>query len=111
MDGSNVTESVTLANADIPAGVGERGHDPLCLMYQPHWRTDYNWNHSDNQFCMLCPIIEAVREDERTAALRDAVEAVKALPNTGGWTTPDGVVYEIDRAKAVAAIEALGGER
>ena len=89
-------------NADIDAIVGERQHDPLCAMHQPHWRTDYNWNHSDNQFCMLCPIIEAIRADERAAALRDAVEAVRALNHETAL-----IIDEWTTVEAVAAIEAL----
>lgn len=43
-------------------------------------------------------------------ALDTAREAVTGLPLTGGWTTPDGVIEEIDKAKAVAAIDALRWE-
>lgn len=43
----------------------------------------------------------------RGEALDEAREAVAAMPLTGGWTTPDGVIEEIDKAKTVAAIDAL----
>lgn len=50
-------------------------------------------------------------ENGYASAVRDAVNAVNALPDTGGWTTPDRVIHEIDRAQAVDAIDALCGER
>jgi len=40
-------------------------------------------------------------------ALDAAEAAVAELPLTGGWTTPDGVIEEVDKAKAVAVIRAL----
>ena len=43
----------------------------------------------------------------RLAALAQARAAIEALPLTGGWTTPAGVIQEIDKAKALAAIDAL----
>ena len=60
-------------------------------------------------------------QDERAAALRDAVEAVKAAlpididPGVPGFDPTERKAYQIGArygvAKAVAAIEALGGER
>ena len=90
--------------------------DPVCLdLYGPH----------DPRFrsCAGCNAYRRVREDERGnmqadidlasyllgrrngyfAALRDAVEAVKALPDV----TPDDLTWQ----EAVRAIRALGGER
>lgn len=31
--------------------------------------------------------------------------AVEAMPRTGGWTTPDGVIHEVDVARVLAIIE------
>ena len=46
----------------------------------------------------------------RTSGLMSAEAAVAELPLTGGWTTPDGVIEEVDKAKALAAIRALKEE-
>ena len=53
--------------------------------------------------CLFCPLIAKVREDERAAALREAVEAVKAV-----YTPQEGTYVGLCiHADAVAAIEAL----
>ena len=49
-------------------------------------------------------------QDGHTFALDAARKAVSAVPLTGGWTTPDGVIEEIDKAKTIAAIDALRKE-
>lgn len=72
-------------------------HDERC----PRWFAE------DEQItCPVCDLIAAVREDERVAALRDALEAVRGMylcePDPR-WDTPVGACVE--------AIEALGGER
>lgn len=90
-------------------------HDPMCSFQVP------------TSYCKECELIARVREDEQThiysseameevirlaaskaydAALRDAVEAVKALDT---WS--DGSSVFAWQNEAVAAIEALGGER
>ena len=88
------------------------GHDPLCPEL---WRWD------DGQPCMFCALVARVRADVLAnepscvckfgrgyaAALRDAVETVKAL-ETGHAVSGHLTVYQ---SEAVAAIEALGGER
>ena len=103
--------------------------DPVCLdLYGPH----------DPRFrsCAGCNAYRRVREDERerlgdpfaragyntgrrngyAAALRDAVEAVKALGNEpqpahDGSPKTWSQGFSNARTQAVAAIEALGGER
>ena len=92
-------------------------HDPMCPMI---------WDPTPFD-CGLCDLIARVREDERgyakqtstaimaydegrrdgyAAAMRDAVEAVKAA-----LTDDDGYVRQSELDDAVAAIEALGGQR
>lgn len=44
------------------------------------------------------------------SAIDAAEAAVAAMPLTGGWTTPEGVIEEIDKAKTIAAIDALRKE-
>ena len=71
------------------SGGYERAHDPICpVKYRDAITADQCWR---------CDLIARVREDERAAALRDAVEAVKAVN-----------LWRVDRYEAVAAIEALG---
>lgn len=101
-------------------------HDPLC----PTVNADVPFGlfHDDvPDDCLFCALITKVREDERgyakqtstaimaydegrrdgyAAALRDAVEAVKAA-----LTDDDGYVRQSELDDAVAAIETLGGER
>lgn len=60
-DVSNVTESVTLANADIDAIIGERRHDPLCQEYFKPYAPGF----SNDAPCTICDLIARVREDER----------------------------------------------
>lgn len=52
----------------------------------------------------------ASRDEAWFAGVEAAREAVAAMPLTGGWTTPDGVIEEIDKAKTIAAIDALRKE-
>ena len=107
-----------------------RGHDPLCPALEGEGLfVAYAGpvGGSDHIDCLTCAVIARVREDERgkaygwpeyqsqrdkdmrATALRDAVEAVKAL-RSGAWGQDiDGV--QIDMADAVAAIEALGKEQ
>lgn len=85
-------------------------HDPLCP--RSHQITFTVWRSACE-----CALIRRVRADEsqhadqwgrkiRANALRDAVEAVLALPDAifqqAAW---------VKHEQAVAAIEALGGER
>ena len=49
-----------------------------------------------------CDLIARVREDERAVAMRDAVEAIKAIPHMICDFEDD-----IDRDEALAAIDAL----
>ena len=86
-------------------------HDPLCPKATDELR----------EYCE-CDLIARVREDERgktlddawkwwgpgsyKQALLDALEAVKALP-----LRQSGLVMCVHQQSAVAAIEALGGER
>ncbi len=46
-------------------------------------------------------------EEGYIAAIDAAEAAVAELTLTGGWTTPDGVIEEVDKIKAIAAIRAL----
>lgn len=48
-------------------------------------------------------LVARVREDERAAALRDAVEAVKLSCSAD--------IELVERSEVIAAIEALGGDR
>lgn len=104
---------LTIPEEDVPP------HDPMCPFAQWPDEDCYQRDAGVN----ICALIAQVREDERVkstpvrwvqqavvaakearnAALRDAVEAVKVLPSA--WTD---AAY---REKALAAIEALGGER
>lgn len=82
-----------MANADNPDAVGESRHP-----YGPCYHTKY----------VGCPPCVHSAWDEGYAIGLDAAEtAVAELPLTGGWTTPDGVIEEIDKGKALAAIRAL----
>lgn len=72
------------------------GHDVLCPTQNVH---------PDD--CKYCLLLARVREDERAAALRDAVEAVNVIGGPRSTRTGLRPVY----AEIVAAIEALGGER
>ena len=87
-------------------------HDPLC----PH-----AVHPDDGCYCRLIARVRAdVLANEPScvckfgrgyaAALRDAVEAVKALPWHRPWGDDDTWKY-LRRDDAVAAIEALDGER
>lgn len=69
-------------------------HDPLCPEL---WR----WAGTP---CMFCALVSRVREDERSAALQDAVDAFKAL---------EMAVFESRDpwGRAIRAINALGGKR
>ena len=67
-------------------------HDPLCSREGDPFRTGW---------CNVCILIKAVREDER-ARIKQAVES---LGLTGGWTTPDGVIHEVDRAAVLSIID------
>ena len=96
---------------DYPGHKRTMTHDPLCQMPAR---------------CQ-CDLIARVREDERgkwspmirdsfidgyAAALRDAVEAVKSLAHeVGPCFHNTSVGCTCVRGEAVAAIEALGGER
>ena len=96
------------------------GHDPLCPVAPGQMLVGV-------RICE-CDLIARVREDERgyakqtstaimaydegrrdgyAAALRDAVEAVKGCPCPQGYATHKCSCW----SDAVAAIEALGGER
>ena len=79
-------------------------HDPLC---PPGW-----WMPGDDEPCAFCDLIARVREDERAAALRDAVER---LPHNEECFSNDPDADERDcncnRNYYVAAIRGLGGER
>ena len=99
MDGSNVTESVTLANADINQVIGERRHDPLCPAsgLGDHWA----------DLCGDCKLIARVREDERRRTIKAASEALDVLDRWGEDTYRHVV---IDYDEAVTAIESLGDE-
>lgn len=73
-------------------------HDPYCPDALP---SDY-----------CCDWVAEIRADERAAALRDAVQAVKALPPNGIGVAADAWLWESALGQEViAAIEALGGER
>lgn len=81
------------ANADIPAGDGERRHDPLCPAPLCDWTGESGndcMGYEDCHHLCQCDLIARVREDERDKrradliwqdgydiALRDAVDAVK----------------------------------
>jgi len=79
-------------------------HDPLCP------------DGLSIEHC--CDVVAEIRADERAAALRDAVEAVKSLPvvlydenlGLGGDWNPS-YRYGVRLTGAVAAIEALGKEK
>ena len=70
--------------------------------------------HSDPTVVRMQQVVDAliakVRQEARAAALRDAVEAIKAaMPEEDdGWEKSIAVAW---MRHAVAAIEALGGER
>ena len=92
-------------------------HDPLC----PFHVLSQKPTGIAMSSCQ-CGLIARVREDERATALRDAVEAVKALHEPWILDEPreDGVTVlcaycqsDFDApypCESVAAIEALGGE-
>ena len=73
---------------------------PLSNLYMTSEQTEtvYRW---------LSSVLGQAREQARSEALRDAVEAVKAV-----YTQQEGTYIGLCiHADAVAAIEALGGER
>ncbi len=80
-------------------------HDPLCP-----WSDSLAGRECGRVTFHLtaCDLIARVREDERAAALRDAVEAVKALPV---WRPMPEVQAVVDADGVIDAIRALGGER
>ena len=106
------------ANADIPVSDGERRHDPMldvltryhgcraCGIVKDTGRAHSEYGKYEDQgpyyvlFSDLPALIARVREDERAAALRDAVEAVKALNNEKAL-----IIDEWTTVEAVAAIE------
>jgi hypothetical protein len=72
---------VVTATADIPAGDGERRHDPLCPAPLCDWTGEAGndcMGYEDCHHLCQCDLIARVREDERAAALRDAIAAVKS---------------------------------
>lgn len=77
-------------------------HDPVIEHLPECWAK----HDSDPPAWCICDELRScevrVRQDERAAALRDAIEAVVAIDPL----MPCGCTYE-----AIAAIEALGGER
>ena len=83
--------------SDMPVSDGKRRHDSLC---RPASRDVLT-----NRMGCDCELIARVRKDERAAALRDAVEAVKALNNEKAL-----IIDEWTTVEAVAAIRGLGGE-
>ena len=113
-------------------------HDPLCPVVNAN--VPFGLFHDDvPDDCLFCPLIARVREDERgivemlaslkrmaegperdhkvwveayAAALRDAVEAVLSMTPAAYLHIPKvGEQTLILLGDAVAAIEALGGER
>lgn len=55
-------------------------HDPLCPFFYDH--TGRELVRQTGNRCVYCDLISRVRDDERAATLRDAVNAVKAQPDS-----------------------------
>lgn len=96
-------------------------HDPLCPSLLEKGLPD-KFGMMERASCR-CKLIDQVRMEEFThrvvaaesaydTALRDAVKAVKALPAKDQHIDDNGFISLcFDKGEAVAAIEALGGER
>lgn len=83
-------------------------HDPMCPNNDPRVQAAIaaamqSVGAKPTGYCQFCPVIARVREDERAAALRDAVEAVKVSLSAD--------IELVERSQVIADIEALGGER
>jgi len=80
----------------------EADHDDLCPMKHDQWP-----KHPLER----CPDCDLVNRAYKQAVL-DAVNAIKALPAKDRHEDDDGLISLcFDKGEAVAAIEALGGER
>ena len=104
-------------------------HDPLCPALEGEGLfVAYGGpaGGADHIYCLTCEAIRKVREDEQinligarvatvyAAALREAVEAVGSVDYSFTITDPETgepMGHFVSQHHAVAAIEALGGER
>ncbi len=110
-------------------------HDPMCPNGDPRVVAAVaaamaSVGAEPSGYCQFCPVIAHVREDEAqgqseallkaqrvflregyAAAVRDAVEAVKALTTKAQHDDDGFISLCFDKGEAAAAIEALGGEQ
>lgn len=82
-------------------------HDPLCPSLLGKGLPD-KFGMMERASCR-CDLLARVRADERAAALRDAVEAIKGFVDR--FSSPYTEVRYVHPAYFIEAIEALGGER